>query len=105
MNKPFRISLLFAPLLAASCAYGQDTRFAQTYTWLTESKGEHEIELKMTREDRDTWVSENEFEIGVTDRLTVAPYLNFEMARNTPTLGGWALEMRYRFNDLKSKTL
>ncbi|MBS1718278.1 MAG: hypothetical protein JSS72_11160 [Armatimonadetes bacterium] len=91
--------------LIASSTMAQDTRFAQTYTWLTEAKGQHEIELKLTRADRNTWVSENEFETGITDRFTLAPYLNFEFAKDSPTLGGWALEMRYRFGDLKARTI
>lgn len=97
--------LALSILVAASIANAQDTRFAQTYTWLQEGKGEHELEVKMTRVDRDTWLSENEFEIGVTDRLTIAPYLNFEFQKSSPTLGGWALETRYKFGEFKSRTL
>ena len=95
----------FFVVVSAQLAHGQDTRFGQTYTWLTESKGQRELEVKMTKVGRDSWLSENEFEFGVSDRLTIAPYLNFEMAKQTPTVGGWALEMRYRFGDLRSKTI
>ena len=102
-HKRFNVISLVA--LAASSAHAQDTKFGQTYTWLTEAKGEHEVELKMTRVDRDTWLSENEFETGITDRFTLAPYLNFLSVKGSPTIGGWAMEMRYRFGDLKSKSL
>lgn len=105
MSRLPRPIVLFLFLATIHLAAAQDTKFGQTYTWLTESKGEHEIEIKMTRADRNTWLSENEFETGVTDRLTIAPYLNFQFARQNPTLGGWSLETRYRFGDLKAKTL
>ena len=102
-----KAKLLFFTLALCMSALSpaQDTRFGQTYTWLTEAKGEHEIEIKMCRLDKDTWLSENEFEIGVTDRFTVAPYLNLLDAKGSSKLGGGAIEMRYRFGELKSKKL
>ncbi len=41
----------------------------------------------------------------MTDHLTLAPYLNFLGVKDEPTLGGWALETRYRFGELRSRTL
>ncbi len=105
MKPLLKPSILLLSLSASAISLSQDTRFAQTYTWLTEAKGEHEIEVKMTRVDRDNWVSENEFETGITDRLTIAPYVNLEFGKNSHALGGWALEARYRFGDLKARTL
>lgn len=100
-----RIFGLILGIVTIQMASGQDTKFAQTYTWLTESRGEHEVEVKMSRLDRNTWLSENEFETGVTDRLTLAPYLNWAFGRAMRSVGGWALEARYRFGDLRAKTL
>ena len=99
------VSGLILGLVTSQLAFAQDTKFAQTYTWLTESKGEHEVEIKMNRLDRETWLSENEFETGVTDRLTIAPYFNTGFGRGIRSIGGWALEARYRFGDLRAKTL
>ncbi len=59
MNAFAKLSISTLVLAASCCAFSQDTRFAQTYTWLTEAKGQHELELKMSRLDRDTWLSEN----------------------------------------------
>lgn len=92
-------------LIGAARCFAQDTRFGQTYTWLTEAKGQHEIELKLSRLDKDTWLSENEFETGVTDHLTIAPYVNCLFGRNQPSFGGGALEMRYRIGELRAKKL
>ena len=71
--------------------------FSFTYDWKQPSKGEVELESHTTYEgETDTLKQEIELEYGISDRLSVAPYIVFNCER-----GGqlkyhkWKVESRY----------
>ena len=75
--------------------------FPYTYDWKQPSKGEKEIELKSRYRGRDnSFRQELEFEYGVTDRFTIAPYLEFmKEAGGNLEYTAWKLETRYQLDE------
>lgn len=78
--------------------------FPFTYDWKQPVKGEVELESHTTYEgETDTLKQEIEVEYGISDRLSVAPYIVFERER-----GGqlkyheWKIESRYQLGKYKT---
>lgn len=93
---------LFAASIAISAWAGADEReFAFTYSWQQAARGEHELgyDLLYSRKDR-TWQHWFEYEYGITDRFSIAPYVTFEQAPGDPLhFDEFKLEARYRLGD------
>ncbi|MBI3920897.1 MAG: transporter [Armatimonadetes bacterium] len=109
MNSVCRLGIGLVGLLclfsAPSHAHKRD--FVWTYEWFTPTKGEKEIELWATHQfGADQLTTQAEFEYGVTDRWSIAPYVIFEKERGESLeTKGWKLEQRYRFGNFKERHL
>jgi len=81
--------------------------FPFTYDWFQPSKGEKEIELKTRYRGRNNSLrQEVEFEYGISDRLVIAPYLEFEKdAGGDLKYSAWKLETRYQLGEYKDKAI
>lgn len=76
--------------------------FPFTYEWKQPVKGEREFELKSFYSDG-TFKQEVELEFGLTNRLSVAPYLVFERERGgSLKYHEWKLESRYQLGNYKT---
>lgn len=100
--------VLFGMLLVSPPpAHAHKRDFVWTYEWFTAAQGEKEVELWATDvPEENEFEAQVEFEYGVTDRWSVAPYAIFEKgAGDSFDLKGWKLEQRYRVGEFKEKRL
>lgn len=100
LHRHFSRALTLGTLTVCGLATTQTARadrrdFPFTYEWRQAQKGEREFEVKNTYSALDNqFVQQFELEYGVTDRLTVAPYLVFERERGES----------YRYHEFKLET-
>lgn len=100
-----KLLAVLASLFAVTVAHADIRYFAYSYSWYTMPKGGREIEMWSTHTGADKWQGQIELEYGVTDRLSVAPYLVYETERGEPDLKGGKLEARYRFGSFRTRQL
>jgi hypothetical protein len=95
-------------LLAAQTGSHADQRdFPFTYSWFQASKGEKELAFHTLYQKRDNFSKhELEFEYGVSDRFSLAPYIVLEQGEGrTFHYDAVKLETRYQLGNYKTNTV
>lgn len=88
---------LTAVVALAAPATADQRYFTYTYDWFTPTKNEKEVELYWTQRSGGNVDAELEFEYGLTNRWTIAPYLLLGRSHGEDTeVRGWKVEQRYR---------
>ena len=95
-------------LLAATLPAHADQRdFPFTYSWFQATKGEKELAYHLRYRRRDnSWEHQLEFEYGVSDRFSIAPYIVFEHGEGRSLhYDAVKLETRYQLGNYRTNTI